>query len=170
MYVLSAISLMSAPAAKAFSLPVRMMAAIAGSLSNSSSAAPRSAISAAFSAFSACGRLRVTMPTGPRRSRRMLAYSVLLICDPLATPCDGGHHAILPACCQGAIDRGARRRSGRGHGQGAKTQQPRGKKTEIHQEETGASAIDDHHRGAQEAMTGRQRCRSLVSLRPPARQ
>src|SRR5229473_5232513 len=127
---------MSAPAAKALSLPVRMMAAIAESPSNSSSAAPSSAISAAFNAFNACGRLRVTIPTGPRRSRRMLANSVLLMGDPSATPCDGGHDAILPACCRGAIDDGSRR-WGKRHGQGTEAQQSRGKEAEIHhQEET----------------------------------
>src|SRR5580765_2860495 len=76
---------MSAPAAKAFSLPARTMAAIAGSPSRSSRAAPSSAISAAFKALSACGRLRVTIPTGPCRSRRMLAYAVLLMNDLLPT-------------------------------------------------------------------------------------
>src|SRR5712691_3228128 len=81
MYVLSAISLMSAPAAKALSLPVSTMAAIAESPSSSSNAWPSSPISAAFSAFSACGRFSLTMPTGPCRSTRMLLY-----CSPLMDP------------------------------------------------------------------------------------
>src|ERR1700693_1094248 len=70
---------MSAPAANALSLPVSTIAPIAGSASRSSNAAPSSAISPAFSAFSACGRFSVTIPTAPRRSTRMLLYSVLLI-------------------------------------------------------------------------------------------
>src|SRR5216684_3970951 len=168
MYVLSAISLMSAPAAKALSLPVRMMAAIAGSPSNSSSAAPRSAISAAFNAFNACGRLRVTMPTGPRRSRRMLANSVLLIYATsyrhraMVDMMPSFPHAVAAPSLVALGDGG-------NHGEGTKTQQSRGKEAEIHQEETGARPFDDHDRGAQEAMTGRLRCRSLVPRRPPAR-
>src|ERR1700693_376964 len=70
---------MSAPAANALSLPVSTIAPIAGSASRSSNAAPSSAISPGFSAFSACGRFSVTIPTAPRRSTRMLLYSVLLI-------------------------------------------------------------------------------------------
>src|SRR5215470_3421974 len=69
---------MSAPAAKAFSLPVKTIAPIASSASRSSSARPISATSAAFSALSACGRFKVTMPTALRRSTRMLAYCSLM--------------------------------------------------------------------------------------------
>ena len=103
-----AISLMSAPAAKAFSLPVRTMAPIAGSPSRSSSAAPSSAISAAFSAFSACGRFSVTMPTGPCRSTRMLLY------------CRAVHRLPLPQRCNGsAANRvGSRREAAPDYGGG----------------------------------------------------
>src|SRR5580704_3634802 len=61
---------MSAPAAKARSLPVRTMAPISGSNSRSSRAAPSSSISLALSALSADGRLRRTIPTAPCRSTR----------------------------------------------------------------------------------------------------
>ena len=64
---LSAISLMSAPAANAFSLPVMTMQPIWRRPRTPSSAALRSAMSAAFSALSACGRLSVMTPTAPRR-------------------------------------------------------------------------------------------------------
>ena len=71
--VLSCISLMSAPAANAFSEPVSTIAPIAGSDSKASSAALRSSIKAADSAFRACGRLSLMRPTAPCVSTRMLA-------------------------------------------------------------------------------------------------
>ena len=48
------------------------MAPMAASSSSPSNAAASSLISAAFSAFSAAGRLSVTMPTAPRRSTMIL--------------------------------------------------------------------------------------------------
>ena len=71
------ISLMSAPAAKAFSLPVRTMAPTAGSASKPRSAAPTSVISASQSAFSAAGRSSVTSPTLPRVSARIIPYPAI---------------------------------------------------------------------------------------------
>src|SRR5688572_8243871 len=56
---------MSAPAAKAFSLPVSRIAPMPASASNASSALPSSAISPGLSAFSCFGRLRVMTPTRP---------------------------------------------------------------------------------------------------------
>ena len=58
-----AISLMSAPAAKAFSEPVRTIARTRGEASISASAAPSSPRSCRFSAFSASGRFSRTRPT-----------------------------------------------------------------------------------------------------------
>ena len=57
---------MSAPAAKARSLPVTTMQPMPGSRSKASSAAPSWSISASFSALSCLGRLSVTTPV--RRS------------------------------------------------------------------------------------------------------
>ena len=71
--VLSCISLMSAPAANAFSDPVSTIAPIAESVSKASSATLRSSIRAADSAFKACGRLSLMRPTAPCVSTRMLA-------------------------------------------------------------------------------------------------
>ena len=71
--VLSCISLMSAPAANAFSEPVSTIAPIAGSVSKASSATLRSSIKAADSAFKACGRLSLMRPTAPCVSTMMLA-------------------------------------------------------------------------------------------------
>ena len=56
---------MSAPAAKAFSEPVRTTQPIDVSLSISSSAAPISSVSAWHSALSACGRFKVMTATPP---------------------------------------------------------------------------------------------------------
>src|SRR5512134_3102866 len=56
---------MSAPAAKAFSLPVSRIAPMPASASNASSASPSSAIRPGLSAFSCFGRLRVMTPTRP---------------------------------------------------------------------------------------------------------
>src|SRR3990172_275874 len=73
MKLLGAISLMSAPAAKALSLPVTIMTLIAESFSKSSTARVISSISAWHSAFRACGRLRVMMPVLPRFSTMMFS-------------------------------------------------------------------------------------------------
>src|SRR5439155_26616400 len=117
MYVLSGLSLMSAPAANALSLPVSTIAPIAGSASRSSNAAPISATRAAFSALSACGRFSVTTPTAPRRSSRMFVY-----CPPVMTPLllfdRGGGAAVQFVSgsaygCQRAGGRGGRRSSDR---------------------------------------------------------
>ena len=72
--------LLSAPAANAFSEPVRTMAPISESASNASSANPSSATSASQSALRAFGRLRVMRPTRPFRETRMFskAWSILL--------------------------------------------------------------------------------------------
>ena len=56
---------MSAPAAKAFSLPVITMQPIAGSASKALRAAPSSSISSLFRALSCLGRFSVTTPTLP---------------------------------------------------------------------------------------------------------
>src|SRR5262245_52362334 len=64
-YVLFAISLISAPAANAFSEPAMTMHVMFGSASQAAMAAPSSVISAALSALSACGRLRRMTPTLP---------------------------------------------------------------------------------------------------------
>src|SRR6266568_6375415 len=59
---------MSAPAAKALSLPATTIAPMPSSASNSASACP--------SAFSAFGRLRVIMPTRPRVPTMMFSYAI----------------------------------------------------------------------------------------------
>ena len=64
---------MSAPAAKAFSLPVTTIAPMFSSLSNLISASVSSRISSGDSAFKALGRLSVTRPTLPRVSTRMVS-------------------------------------------------------------------------------------------------
>ena len=81
-----AISLMSAPAAKARSFPVRTIAPIPGSASNSATAASSSFMSATLSALSASGRLRVTMPTRSRRSTIMVWSSSVM--SPSVDACD----------------------------------------------------------------------------------
>src|SRR5471032_3007186 len=72
---------MSAPAAKALSLPVITMQPILSSASNCASASPSSSISASLSALSALGRFSVIRPTRPRVSTRMFSYD---ICVPLS--------------------------------------------------------------------------------------
>src|SRR6266436_2152251 len=67
---------MSAPAAKALSLPVTTMQPISSSPSNASSAEASSRISSGESALSACGRLRVITPTLPRVSAMMFWYAM----------------------------------------------------------------------------------------------
>src|SRR5579875_1021358 len=64
---------MSAPAAKAFSVPVSTIAPIAGSASKARSASASSSINWSQSAFNACGRLSRIKPTAPR-------VSVTIIC------------------------------------------------------------------------------------------
>ena len=64
---------MSAPAAKAFSLPVTTMQPIASSASKALSAAPSSSISSLFSALSCLGRFSVTMPTLPPSVRTAMS-------------------------------------------------------------------------------------------------
>src|SRR6267143_2029790 len=66
-----AISVTSAPAANARSLPVRMRQRIAGSRSKASSAWTISAMVLWFSALRTWGRLMVTIPTGPSAWVRM---------------------------------------------------------------------------------------------------
>src|SRR2546423_1389394 len=56
---------MSAPAAKALSLPVITMAPMPSFASKACSAAPSSCMSCGLSAFSCFGRLSVTRPTRP---------------------------------------------------------------------------------------------------------
>src|SRR5689334_15766112 len=63
---------MSAPAAKARSLPVTIMQRTSLLRSQASSASASSFSSAVFSAFSASGRLSVAMPTEPFTSVLML--------------------------------------------------------------------------------------------------
>ena len=70
--VASAISLMSAPAAKARSLPVITIAPMFGSASKACRAATSSPMSVRLRAFSALGRLRRISPTLPRTSVRMV--------------------------------------------------------------------------------------------------
>mmetsp|Transcript_12457 Transcript_12457/g.50101 ORF Transcript_12457/g.50101 Transcript_12457/m.50101 type:complete len:241 (-) Transcript_12457:150-872(-) len=70
-YVRPAISLMSAPAAKAFSEPVRTIAPTAASWSKALAAALTSATSGEESALSAFGRFSVMSPTAPRCSAVM---------------------------------------------------------------------------------------------------
>src|SRR6266849_407329 len=67
---------MSAPAAKALSLPATTIAPMPSSASNSASACPSSFISASLSAFSAFGRLRVIVPTRPRVPTMMFSYAI----------------------------------------------------------------------------------------------
>ena len=71
---LSAISLMSAPAAKAFSpAPVSTAQRCAESASKAAKAAIRSSRTWLLSAFNACGRLSVISVTAPRASTRMVS-------------------------------------------------------------------------------------------------
>ncbi len=73
MYDLDCISLMSAPAAKAFSEPVSTTQPISMSASKVSRAEPSSLIKAAHKAFRALGRFRVIRPTCPRVSTVMFS-------------------------------------------------------------------------------------------------
>ena len=74
MWLLADISLMSAPAANAFSEPVRITQPMLSSASNASIAAVSSALTLALSALSACGRLRRMMPTLPLVSTMMVSW------------------------------------------------------------------------------------------------
>src|SRR5260221_12355723 len=85
------ISLMSAPAANALSLPVITRQPIVGSPSRSSSAWPSSTTSASQSALSAWGRSSVIRPTRPRFSTRRLRYSILEGSGFWRPPLLGGH-------------------------------------------------------------------------------
>src|SRR6185369_683624 len=67
---------MSAPAAKAFSLPVSTMQPIAGSSSAACRACPNSRASCAFNALSAFGRLSVMSATAPLFSAMMVSYAI----------------------------------------------------------------------------------------------
>ncbi len=69
------ISLMSAPAANAFSLPVTTIAPTPSSASNASAAATTSRMVCVFKALRASGRSRVIHPTRPRCSTRIVSYS-----------------------------------------------------------------------------------------------
>src|SRR5215813_9791840 len=84
MYDLSAISLMSAPAANALSEPVMRMQPTSVSASKASTALRSSFLSVALSALSACGRLRRTMPTRPRRSTTMVCVLMAVLGFPSA--------------------------------------------------------------------------------------
>src|SRR6516165_1903427 len=70
---LPAISLISAPAAKALSEPVMMMQPTLLSASNASMARASSRINALLRALSACGRLSLIRPTRPRVSTMMVS-------------------------------------------------------------------------------------------------
>src|SRR5260221_9078872 len=85
------ISLMSAPAANALSLPVITRQPIVGSPSRSSSAWPSSTTSASQRALSAWGRSSVIRPTRPRFSTRRLRYSILKGSGVWRPPLLGGH-------------------------------------------------------------------------------
>src|SRR6266404_7400000 len=69
---------MSAPAAKARSLPVTIMQRTCVPWSQASRASASSFSSGVFSAFSASGRLRVAMPTEPFTSVLMFMYASCL--------------------------------------------------------------------------------------------
>src|SRR4051812_2133866 len=73
MKVFGCISLISAPAANAFSLPVNRMQPMPSSASRSSIAAAISRNTPNDSAFSILGRFRVTMPTPPLLSTMMVS-------------------------------------------------------------------------------------------------
>src|SRR4051812_8289869 len=80
MKVFGCISLMSAPAAKAFSPPASRMQPIFSSASRSSTASAISLKTPKDSALSIFGRFSVTMPTAPLISTVM--YSNVLMVDP----------------------------------------------------------------------------------------
>src|SRR5215831_16528460 len=73
----SAMSPMSAPAAKTLGPPVRTAARTSGSASRRLRASFSSETRAGLSAFKTLGRLRVTTPTGPSRSTRTLSYCMV---------------------------------------------------------------------------------------------
>src|SRR5579859_564924 len=81
------ISLMSAPAANALSLPVTTMQPIVSSASRSSTAAAISRNTPNDSAFSILGRLSLMMPTAPRLSTMMC--SNVLMTHPASSNCAG---------------------------------------------------------------------------------
>src|SRR3569833_887233 len=87
MKVLGCISLMSAPAAKALSLPANTMQPIASSVSRSSIAAAISLKTPKDSALSIFGRLSLTMPTAPLLSTLMCSKT--LMAEPLQTKSAG---------------------------------------------------------------------------------
>ena len=68
-----AISLMSAPAANAFSLPVRMIAPMPASSSSSAAAVVTSLITWVLSALRAFGRFSVMVATRPSRVTRIVS-------------------------------------------------------------------------------------------------
>ena len=73
---MACISLMSAPAANALSLPVMTMQPMPSSASKVSRAAESSLITCALSALSALGRLSLTIPTRPLVSTMMVSYAM----------------------------------------------------------------------------------------------
>ena len=79
MYVLFAISLMSAPAAKALSEPVITMQPTLGSASKRSAAASNWSLSVAFSAFKAFGRFSWITPTRRRVSVTMASSDMTFL-------------------------------------------------------------------------------------------
>src|SRR5262245_31154991 len=100
MYDLSTISLMSAPAANALSEPVMRMQLTPASASKASTAPRSSPISWTLSAFKACGRLRRTMPTRPRRSTMMVSLLIAVLGSRLDRPCcHGASRAESPGHC-----------------------------------------------------------------------
>jgi hypothetical protein len=70
---------MSAPAAKALSEPVMRMQPTLASASKASTAPRSSFFRVTLSALSACGRLRRTMPTRPRRSAMMVCVLMAVL-------------------------------------------------------------------------------------------
>ena len=71
------ISLMSAPAAKALSLPVMMIALTSSSASNAAAASVMSVSTCRLSALSAFGLLMVIVATPESTSVRMVSYSLM---------------------------------------------------------------------------------------------
>src|SRR5689334_14366094 len=78
MNVFGCISLMSAPAAKALSLPVSTMQPTASSASRSSTAAAISRKTPKDRALSSFGRLSLTMPTAPLLSTMMCSKTLMV--------------------------------------------------------------------------------------------
>src|SRR6202790_3213862 len=112
MKVFGCISLMSAPAAKAFSPPASRMHPIPSSASRSSTAAAISRNTPKDSALSIFGRLSVMMPTAPLLST-MMCSNVLMIHPALDVACN------VPAAGVGfkweKVPDAARRPGARGH-------------------------------------------------------